>query len=65
MIQDYSAIIKLCPKDSDAYLTRGSAYLEAKEHEKAIQYFKKVLELNPRNALAKKNLKACHKALGK
>ncbi len=50
------SIIELFPTDVDAYNRLGRAYMELGEYAKAKQAYAKVLELDPNNSIAQKNL---------
>jgi len=50
------SIIELFPTDVDAYNRLGRAYMELGEYAKAKQAYAKVLELDPNNSIAHKNL---------
>lgn len=50
------SIIELFPTDVDAYNRLGRAYMELGEFAKARQAYAKVLELDPNNSIAQKNL---------
>ncbi len=50
------SIIELFPTDVDAYNRLGRAYMELGEFAKAKQAYAKVLELDPNNSIAQKNL---------
>jgi tetratricopeptide (TPR) repeat protein len=48
--------IDLFPKDARLYLEAGNSYAQSGQKEKAIEYYKKALELDPNLAAAKSNL---------
>lgn len=50
------SIIELFPTDVDAYNRLGRAYMELGEFAKAKEAYAKVLELDPNNSIAQKNL---------
>lgn len=50
------SIIEAVPTDVDAYNRLGKAYIELGEFAQAKEAYAKTLELNPNNAIAKKNL---------
>lgn len=50
------SIIELFPTDVDAYNRLGRAYMELGDFAKAKQAYAKVLELDPNNSIAQKNL---------
>ncbi len=50
------SIIELFPTDIDAYNRLGRAYMELGDFAKAKQAYAKVLELDPNNSIAQKNL---------
>ncbi|MCX6576888.1 MAG: tetratricopeptide repeat protein, partial [Candidatus Aminicenantes bacterium] len=49
------------PKDARLYLEAGNSYAMSGQREKAIEYYKKALELNPNLAAAKSNLEKLEK----
>ncbi len=55
-IADFNKAILIDPRYEDAYLERGYVYKTAKQNDKAIADYQKVLELNPNNQEAKKQL---------
>ncbi|MFB0565226.1 MAG: serine hydrolase [Candidatus Aminicenantaceae bacterium] len=52
---------ELHPKEARLYVEIGEAYFRAKQKEKAIEYFKKALEIDPELERAKKRLEAFEK----
>ncbi|MBI5665457.1 MAG: tetratricopeptide repeat protein, partial [Nitrospirae bacterium] len=52
----YEHVIIINPRDSDAFLNLGIAYGESGMHAKAIETFKKVLEITPDAAGAHYNI---------
>ncbi len=56
-----SAIIKVHPTNIDAKIRLGRCYLQTKEFSKAKKIFKEVLERDPINNLAQKNLDLANK----
>ena len=55
---------QLTPTDSETVRLLGVAYGMTGNHEKAIEYFTKVVELNPDNAGAFLNLSNAYKYIG-
>jgi tetratricopeptide (TPR) repeat protein len=53
--------IEYFPKDARLYLEAGNSYALSGQREKAMEYFKKALELDPNLAAAKSNLKKLEK----
>ena len=49
-IADYSAAIKLSPRDLDCYHFRGQAYFGTKNYDKAIADFNRAVRIDPDNA---------------
>ncbi len=47
-LEIYQEIVKLNPKD-DAYINMGKSYNYKGEYDKALEYFQKAIELNPKN----------------
>ena len=50
------AILEIFPDDADSYNRLGKALLKLGEYAKAKEAYRRALELNPRNSIAKKNL---------
>jgi tetratricopeptide (TPR) repeat protein len=51
-IADYDQAIELSPKDANAYVRRGEAYLGKGDHNRAIADFEEAIRLYPKNAKA-------------
>ncbi|HCU21790.1 MAG TPA: hypothetical protein DF698_02635 [Candidatus Atribacteria bacterium] len=55
-IEDFNLVINSHPEFIDAYIGLAEAYSKKEDHEKAKEYFNKVLELDPENVQAKEGL---------
>ncbi|TJY66708.1 tetratricopeptide repeat protein [Sphingobacterium alkalisoli] len=51
-IQDFSKIIEISNKEINAYISRGSCYLDLKAYQKAVDDYSAAIELEPENPLA-------------
>ena len=62
LIVELTEAIRRDPKNGQAYLSRGQAYIQRKEYQKAVADYVEVIMLEPRNATAFFQLaKACVK----
>ena len=59
-ITDYTKAIESNPKDTTAYLGRGTAYLKAFAFDSAIADFTKAIEIEPNDASAYTNRGSAH-----
>ena len=62
-IAEYSKVIEIDPKDSEAYYNRGVAYAKLGKYDLALADFEKTLELDPNNQKAKNNLEVVREEL--
>jgi tetratricopeptide (TPR) repeat protein len=60
---DLTKSLELCSGNIDALLLRGQIYLEKQNYPSAISDYNKILELSPRNKVAKNNLKEIYKVM--
>jgi tetratricopeptide (TPR) repeat protein len=57
-IEDFTKLIKVSPKDIEAYRRRGYAYSLSGENEKALEDYRKILELKPGDEDATNRIKS-------
>jgi Flp pilus assembly protein TadD len=55
-IADYTATLRIDPKDAAAYNNRGNAYWGKKDYGRARADYEKALQLDPNNTAARNNL---------
>jgi tetratricopeptide (TPR) repeat protein len=63
-IADYDQVIRLNPKDAQAYYSRGNAYVALQDYPQAIENYDQSIRLNAQYAPAYYNRGNVHAALG-
>jgi tetratricopeptide (TPR) repeat protein len=58
----YTAAIQIDPQNISAYNELGVLYMNRKNYDRAVEYFKKAISLDPEAAYPRLNLELCQKA---